>query len=225
MLPNLPFPETQATLALSVFLFTFAYEDGATLLAAALAAAGRLDVRLGLLSAFLGIWIGDIGLYALGSSLGRRAMQSRWLGRFLPAERLAKAEMWFARRGALTIIMSRFVPGSRLGLYVAAGVLKHPARRFATLTGVCSAIWVSSIFVLWHFTPRSSFGSGKTAPWILAIVGMLLPWLVGKIAVSAFRRVRILYGKCRQWDLRPALAFGNIFARAVPVPVRAAKFR
>jgi membrane protein DedA with SNARE-associated domain len=78
MFPHLPFPETQTTLALSIFLFTFAYEDGATLLAATLGAAGKLDVRLGFVSAFLGIWIGDMGLYALGSSLGRQAASAHW---------------------------------------------------------------------------------------------------------------------------------------------------
>jgi hypothetical protein len=108
MFPHLPFPETQTTLALSIFLFTFAYEDGATLLAVTLGAAGRLDARLGFASAFLGIWIGDMGLYALGSSFGRRAATSRWSRRFVSNESLAKAEAWFQKRGPLTIVMSRF---------------------------------------------------------------------------------------------------------------------
>src|SRR5712672_1874011 len=146
MFPHLPFPETQTTLALSIFLFRFAYEDGATLLAVTLGAAGRLDTRLGFASAFLGIWIGDMGLYALGSSFGRRAATSRWSRRFVSNESLAKAEAWFQKRGPLTIVMSRFLPGSRLPLYVAAGVLKLPAKLFSTITGICSAIWVGVIF-------------------------------------------------------------------------------
>jgi hypothetical protein len=63
MFPLDSLPETQAALALSIFFATFVYEDGATLLAATLSASGRLDPRIGLLTAFLGIWIGDIGLY------------------------------------------------------------------------------------------------------------------------------------------------------------------
>lgn len=113
MLPCLPFPETQATLALFIVLFSFAYEDGATLLAAALGTAGRLDPRLGLISAFLGIWIGDLGLYSAGSVFGRRLVRSRWASGFVSSQKLDQAESWFATRGPATLIMSRFIPGCR----------------------------------------------------------------------------------------------------------------
>src|SRR5258708_34637819 len=98
MSPHLPFPETQTTLALSVFLLTFAYEDGATLLAVTLGAAGRLDVRLGFASAFLGIWAGDMGLFMVGSTVGRRAANTRWLTRFLSIASLVTAQSGFAIR-------------------------------------------------------------------------------------------------------------------------------
>ena len=66
MLSSHSLPETQAALALSIFFATFIYEDGATLLAATLSAGGSLDPRIGLLTTFLGIWVGDMGLYWLG---------------------------------------------------------------------------------------------------------------------------------------------------------------
>src|SRR5438128_4231626 len=65
MFPLASLPETQAALALSIFFATFIYEDGATLLAATLSASGSLDPRIGLLTTFLGIWVGDMGLYGL----------------------------------------------------------------------------------------------------------------------------------------------------------------
>src|SRR5579864_6993331 len=139
-------PETQAALVLSIFLATFIYEVGATLPAATLSASGSLDPRIGLLTTFLGIWIGGMGLYGLGSSVGRRAARSRWLQKCLTPESLAKAESWFARRGSLALVMSRAIPGSRLPLYVAAGALGLPVRRFARTTAACSAVWVSAIF-------------------------------------------------------------------------------
>src|SRR6266581_3035184 len=107
-------PETQAALALSIFFATLVYEDGATLLAATLSASGRLDPRIGLLTAFLGIWIGDIGLYGLGSVFGRHTAQSRWLQKYLKPESLAMAQAWFAKHGSLALVMSRAIPGSRL---------------------------------------------------------------------------------------------------------------
>ena len=187
-------PETQAALALSIFLATFIYEDGATLLAATLSANGSLDPRIGLLTTFLGIWLGDMGLYGLGSSFGRRAAQSRWLRKFLSPELLAKAESWFATRGSRALVMSRAIPGSRLPLYVAAGALRFPVRLFAKTTAACSAVWVSTIFAIWRFLPKNSSGHPKLFPWLLIALLLFAPrllrGLLSKTARSLGRWIR-----------------------------------
>jgi membrane protein DedA with SNARE-associated domain len=183
-------PETQAALALSIFFATFIYEDGATLLAATLSASGGLDPRIGLLATFLGIWVGDMGLYGLGSSFGRRTAQSPWLQKHLRPESIAKAEGWFAKHGSLALVMSRAIPGSRLPLYVAAGALRLPVRLFARTTAVCSAVWVFAIFAIWRLVPRTSSGHQKLLPWLITAMVLFAPWLLGKTAVSVFQRVR-----------------------------------
>ena len=191
MLPFHPLTGTQAALALSIFFATFIYEDGATLLAATLAAGGSLDPRIGLLSTFLGIWVGDMGLYGLGSSFARRTAQSRWLQKYLRPESLAKAEGWFARHGSLALVMSRAIPGSRLPLYVAAGALRLPFRLFAKTTAVCSAVWVSAIFAIWRFIPKTSSGHQKLLPCFLTALMLFAPWLLSKSTGSLggwFRR-------------------------------------
>jgi membrane protein DedA with SNARE-associated domain len=174
-IPSLP--ETQLTLAFSIFAGTLVYEDGATVLAATLSASGRLDPVLGLLAAFVGIWVGDIGLYALGSNLGRHTTKLPWLRRFLKPEPLAKGQAWFARHGSMALVLSRAIPGSRLPIYLAAGALRLPLRQFARITGICAGIWVAVIFAIWRFIPN---GSGKTLPWILTATMLLVPWLVGR---------------------------------------------
>jgi membrane protein DedA with SNARE-associated domain len=177
-------PETQAALALSIFLATFIYEDGATLLAATVSASGALDPRLGILTTFLGIWMGDMGLYGLGSSFGRRTAESRRLRKYLTPESLAKAEGWFARHGSLALVMSRAIPGSRLPLYVAAGALRVPVRLFARITAVCSAVWVCAIFAIWRFIPKASSGHQKLLPWLLTGAVLFAPWLLTRSARS-----------------------------------------
>ena len=184
-------PETQAALALSIFFATFIYEDGATLLAATLSASGGLDPRIGLLATFLGIWVGDMGLYGLGSSFGRRTAQSPWLQKYLRPESIAKTEGWFAKHGSLVLVMSRAIPGSRLPLYVAAGALRLPVRKFARTTAVCSAVWVSAIFAIWRLVPRTSSDHQKLLPWLITAIVLFAPWLLGKTAVSIFHRVRV----------------------------------
>ena len=194
-------------LALTIFFATFVYEDGATLLAATLSASGRLDPRIGLLTTFLGVWVGDLGLYALGHSFGRRTAQSRWLQKFLTPESLAKAEAWFVRHGSVALVISRAIPGSRLPLYVAAGALRLPVRLFARITAVCSAVWVSAIFAIWRFTPKAWFeqtaGYGKLFPWLATALILFAPWLLGKSAGSLVRwaRNRERVGQRRAVDL------------------------
>src|SRR3954452_5422136 len=177
-------PGTQSALAVSIFLATFIYEDGATLLAATLSASGSLAPRIGLLRTFLGIWVGDMGLYALGSSLGRRALQWRWLQRYLRPESIVKAEVWLAKHGAFALVMSRAIPGSRLPLYVAAGALRLPVRLFAKTTAICSAVWVSAIFAIWRFVPRTSSGYQRLLPWLLTAFLLFAPWLLSRSARS-----------------------------------------
>jgi len=173
---------TQSALALSIFFATFIYEDGATLLAATLSASGSLDPRIGLLSTFLGIWVGDMGLYGLGASLGRRTVRWRWLQKYLRRESLVKAEAWLAKHGSFALVMSRAIPGSRLPLYVAAGALRLPVRLFAKTTAICSAVWVSAIFAIWRFVPQTSSGHPKLLPWLLTALLLFAPWLMGKTA-------------------------------------------
>jgi membrane protein DedA with SNARE-associated domain len=205
MIHFLSFSETQ--LALSIFLFSFVYEDGATLLAATLGAAGRLDSRLGFASAFLGIWIGDMGLYFVGSVVGRRVSAMGWVTRMVSQHSLNKAEAWFRQRGPLTIVMSRFIPGSRLPLYFAAGALKLPAKLFGAITGMCSAVWVAVIFAIWHFTPGLPISFENRGPWVFVVVMLLAPWLLSKSAPRLWRKFRLAWRKYRRWEFWPAWMF------------------
>lgn len=181
LVPTLP--DTQFALAISIFFGTFVYEDGATLAAATLSASGRLNPGLGLAAAFLGIWVGDIGLYAVGSTFRRFTTSSR-LQPYLRPGSLGKAQAWFAQRGSLALVMSRAIPGSRLPLYLAAGTLRLPLRKFARITGICAAAWVSAIFSVWRFVPALWPGAGKLAPSLLTAFMLLFPWLIGKTLKS-----------------------------------------
>ena len=206
MLHVLPSLNAQLSLAIFVFLFTLLYEDAATLLAATLGIAGRLDVRLGFLSAFLGIWAGDMGLYVVGSQMGQRVGESRWFRRFISAESLSRAQSWFARRGTVTIALSRLVPGSRLPLYFAAGALKYPASLFGLLTGICSLLWVGAIFLSLRFSPVAHFTPWKALA-TLSVGLLLCPWLVAKAFKWSIPKARLFWKKYRRWEFWPAWLF------------------
>lgn len=206
MSSHLAFLDTQPALALSVFLLTLAYEDGATLLAVTLGTAGRLDPRLGLASAVLGIWSGDVGLYWVGATLGGRLERSRWVRRLVSPDAYIKARSWFERRGTFTIVLSRFIPGSRLPLYVAAGALRQPARLFASVTGVCALVWVSAIFAATRFTPISRLGPSRSFA-VLVIALLVVPWVLAKLLRLAIPAIRLMWRKYSRWEFWPSWLF------------------
>jgi len=200
-----PTTQNEILLALTVFFGTFAFEDGATLLAAGLAASGRLDAPLGIASAFLGIWVGDMGLYAAGLGVGRRAGRSQWLCKFVPQARIDQAQTWFSKKGAFALVASRFVPGSRLPIYTAAGTLAFPFRIFALITGLGAAAWVVGIFMFSHFLSGFSHAATKLL-WIAIPVLAVAPRLL-KAATAFFARVQLLWRKYRRWEFWPAWLF------------------
>jgi hypothetical protein len=127
------------------------------------------------------------------------------MNRFLSREKLIQAESWFARRGTLAIIMSRFIPGSRLPLYVAAGAVKQPLRSFAAVTGACGIVWVAALFILSRFPTIARVTAGK-APLVLGCL-LLGPWTVARLHRFIAPRLSLLCKKYRHWEFWPAWMF------------------
>src|ERR1051325_908330 len=120
--------------ATALALSTFVQEDAPTIGAALLASAGKLDWRVGLSACFAGIWVSDALLYFAARSFGRPLLATKFARRFVSAESLHRGEEWFARRGSIALVASRFVPGLRLPTYLAAGLLRVSLPRFLLIT-------------------------------------------------------------------------------------------
>ena len=100
-------------LVAAIVLGAFVSEDGATITAATLAASSVLDLRLAFLSAFAGLWAGDLGVYALTRGIAPRIMQHRWFAGWFKKEKTRKGNP-SGNNGHLTLALSRFLPGTRL---------------------------------------------------------------------------------------------------------------
>jgi|CXWL01.1.fsa_nt_gi pimeloyl-ACP methyl ester carboxylesterase/membrane protein DedA with SNARE-associated domain len=124
---------------------THVSEDLACIAGGLLVAQGRLGFWPATIACFLGIYVGDLGLFALGRVFGRRVLQLPPLRWWLSEESLAQSSAWFRERGTAVILISRFVPGTRLPTYVAAGILHTPFWRFAAVFAVASALWTPGI--------------------------------------------------------------------------------
>ncbi len=130
------------------FFATFILEDAAAIGAGLLLAAGGLTWPVAFFSCWLGIWLGDAGLYALARFAGRKWFERSSLQKYSAA--VARREQWFGENGTLILIFSRCVPGARLPTYLAAGFLRWPLPRFIFVTGLAAFFWTA--FVLWLTT-------------------------------------------------------------------------
>ncbi|MDQ6945324.1 MAG: DedA family protein [Actinomycetota bacterium] len=87
---------------------------------------------------------GASNLYLISRRWGRRLVQGR-LGAVvhLTPARLATAERWFARWGALAIIFGRHVPGFRVPITVAVGIFRVSYPTFAASVAISTAVWAA----------------------------------------------------------------------------------
>jgi len=163
----------QALLAsTAIILLSFVSEDVATISSALSIFGGPLSWPLGFAACFLGIWLGDLGLYSLARCLGKPVLQSRWVARFADAAVIERCQERFNGRGSLALLASRFIPGTRLPTYLAAGLLSMPLARFALITAFAACLWIGGIFAIAKLLGAQallwfSFFQGKIAAIIL----------------------------------------------------------
>jgi membrane protein DedA with SNARE-associated domain len=199
------------TKAASLFFLTFFSEDAATLGGAALSAAGLLATPFGLAACFLGIWLGDLGLYALARYFGRPFLGWAWVKRRVNEDRLAKSEAWWKKRGLMVLLVARFIPGLRLPTYLIAGTLAVPFLSFAAVTALMGLVWVPLIFTLVWAAGAQAIAWYAAAKGTLIIAALIVLVLVG--VPFLFRRR--LAGMIRspamqrwlQWEFWPANLF------------------
>src|SRR6266446_10517232 len=132
----------------SIILLSFVSEDAATISSALSIFGGPIAWPLGFLSCFFGIWLGDLGLYSFARYAGKSALNNAWVTRFVDPASIMRCQRTFTRNSSLALLASRFVPGTRLPTYLAAGLFSMPIDRFAFITGIAALIWISGIFAL-----------------------------------------------------------------------------
>jgi membrane protein DedA with SNARE-associated domain len=200
MNPWMPFGVHGVAEAAALFALTFLSEDAAVLSAAVMVASGMMSWELGFAACFFGIWLGDLWLYGMA-----RAFGAPFAARFEVAPAMMRSQAWFEKRGALVLVVSRFVPGLRLPSYLAAGTMRFPVKLFTLVTGVVAAVWVAAIFVGGRF-----LGVGKIpflrdhAIWLavgaVAVVGATA-WTRSGVRPAADRSIprsgRSAVEKCR----------------------------
>lgn len=129
-----------------LFFGTFFLEDLALVSAIALIDEGKVTFFEGAMACFLGISIGDIGLYYLGflASKNSKLQNSRFIQKYKqPIYEFKKSRLL-----SYSIVFSRLVPGTRLPTYLAAGFLSYSFSKFFILTILSVFVWVFGAMAL-----------------------------------------------------------------------------
>ncbi len=137
-----------AALLTSLASSTLVSEDLACISAGVLVADGRMSFLFATLACFTGIFLGDILLFAIGRWVGRPALSRAPLCWVMPMGSLDAASKWLSSNGFVAIAASRFVPGTRLPTYVAAGALHTSARKFLSYFFIAAAVWTPLLVAL-----------------------------------------------------------------------------
>jgi membrane protein DedA with SNARE-associated domain len=97
----------------------------------------------------VGVVTGDGILYAVGRLWGHRLLSLKWVQRrILPPEKRIEIEKNFADRGIMVLLGTRLLPGIRTPIFIMAGVLRVPLKRFLLADGIYAIPLVNVLFWL-----------------------------------------------------------------------------
>lgn len=193
----------------SLALLTLLSEDLACATAGLLVARGELPFGWAAFACFLGIFIGDLGLYALGRGIGWVALERAPLRWFVSPESARAAADWFRRRGYRVLFLTRFLPGSRLPTYLVAGLVRCPLVVFAGALALAGALWTPAVVGLAAWGGRIlgpghdtsvvvALGVLFAALWIVThVIASLVTWRGRRLLLSSWRRLT-------RWEFWPA---------------------
>ncbi|HEY2120838.1 MAG TPA: alpha/beta fold hydrolase [Candidatus Acidoferrum sp.] len=208
-------PITAIVLFLALALSTLISEDLACIAAGLLVSDGRAGFLLVTLACLIGIFAGDMMLFLIGKIVGRKTLQWKPVQWLVSPQRLENSQKWLERNGAAVIFTSRFIPGTRLPTYLAAGLLHRRSLRFILYFLVSAAVWTPLLVgsAAGLFLPLMHYGPMATKPLLIKIVLtavlMLILLRVGmKVATFRGRRQLVgwLYRKVR-WEFWPMYVF------------------
>jgi membrane protein DedA with SNARE-associated domain len=155
-------------------------EEVAIVLAGVLSAEEKLYWGWALLACLVGALLGDSVMYFIGRRFGETLLSAHpRIYKLLGAEREKRFEDAIERHAFKVMLLARFMVGVRGPVYLAAGVIKMPFRKFIMIDLVCATLVVSCVFGLSY-----AFGAGvlswiRDAEWTLTITIALVSIIAG----------------------------------------------
>ena len=198
-----------------IILATFILEDPTCVAVGLLIRSGVVGPVLGVVATMIGIFLGDLGLYALGYFGGSTVRSWGWFRKRFSSTRLDRMQRWFNAHGWTAIVASRFMPGTRVPLYVAIGISRGSVLRFMLWTALAIVIWVPLLVIGTALLGgtilgpiEAVIGKGIFAWIIVGVVLLVLLHFVSLTFTSEGRlRIRTFFARCTRWEFWPPMIF------------------
>ena len=145
---SIPDDASPVLIVVLIALFTLVSEDLTVIGTGVLIAKGEFVWEIGLAGCFLGIAVGDFGLWALGRFAGRRILQWPFVSKAVSAGSLERWGRTLDTHMGKAIILSRVLPGTRLPTYLAAGILGKHTQKFVMWMLLAVGVWTPLLLVL-----------------------------------------------------------------------------
>lgn len=152
------FLDDGATLA-GLALGTLLSEDLTSIGAGLLVRDGRLDATAAVAACAAGVYFGDLGLWLAGRIVGRRLLSLPWFERRFDAVGLEQLTARLDARLPVMVVASRFLPGSRLPMFLAAGIWGRRPFAFMAWSLLAMLLWTPPLVLL-----TARFGPSVTSP-------------------------------------------------------------
>ena len=145
----------------------------------------HLNLPLLLVGCFVAAVAGDQVGYLFGRRVGP-ALFNRPESRFFKRQNVDKAQRFFDKHGAKTIVLARFVPIVRTFAPIVAGVSKMRYRTFVTYNVVGGALWAIGVTLLGYFLGQVDVVEQNLEITLALIVGVsLLPMVIELLRARA----------------------------------------
>jgi membrane protein DedA with SNARE-associated domain len=150
-------------------------EEVPIVLAGVLSSQGHFDPWLAFVVCVVGALLGDSAMYWIGFHFGpglvnRHPLLSRWLG----ATRHEKFDEAVSRHMFKVMALARFMVGVRGPVYLSAGIVRAPFRRFVLCDLVCATMVVGTFFWSAYLFGDQITKLLKDAEWALTMTVILL---------------------------------------------------
>ena len=166
---NIVFDQTEWFPYLCALIGPFIQEDAAVLGAASASVSG-IGTPMGMFIAItIGLTISDLWKYWLG----RAAITQPWAKKHAEGPRILKAKDSIVHNLGKSIMIARFVPGTRIPLYIAAGFFQASFLKFTAFIFLSALIYIAIAFGLFHILGEVAGEEAKKHLPIVAVVGFV----------------------------------------------------